>query len=222
MSETTIHEHYDAYVVLGGGLTPEEDLPKPVERRVDTGIAALEQDPGASMLMTGKHTFMLDTPPATTEAREMLLYAWRRGVDPRIVSGEHQSLDTVGNAVFTKQDFVVPRGWDRIAVVTSTYHLQRALRIFRHVMGPDIVVDGIGSPEPTSLRTKAAALVGSMTMGAILHGTEPGDDEAIQERMFDLVPGYTEDSKATKLRFATHSLLGAAGIHMPLARGHNA
>lgn len=220
MSEPTVHKYYDAYVVLGGGLTSEEKLPEPAEQRVDMGVDAWVQDPAAHLIMTGKHTFMLDTPPATTEADEMALRALKRVAEdrPNLQSSlqarlvrEKRSLDTIGNAVFTKQDFLAENGLRNIALITSGSHSERALHIFRHVLGPDYNVDGMAAPESLTLRTRASSAVGYLTMRAILRGTEPGDDRAIEERMYDLVPGYKEDSKATKLGLATRSILELPG-----------
>jgi hypothetical protein len=54
-------------------------------------------------------------------------------------------------------------------------------------------------------------VAGGVLCNRVLHGTKPGDDAAIQERLLALVPGYTAASKAGILENHLRDLL-----HLPI------
>lgn len=56
-------------------------------------------------------------------------------VPPGSLLKETSSMDTLGNAYFTMVSQAVPRGWRRLAVVTSSFHLQRAKALFVDIAG---------------------------------------------------------------------------------------
>ena len=67
-------------------------------------------------------------------------YLLSRGIAPDRIFTETASWDTVGNAFFARLIHTDPRGWRRLMVVTSDFHLQRVTAIFRWVfsLGPDL------------------------------------------------------------------------------------
>jgi uncharacterized SAM-binding protein YcdF (DUF218 family) len=203
---------YEAVVVHGGGLTPQEELVERAVQRMDTAISAWNAGEAPDMVVSGGYSFMLDEPPTVSEATVMKRYAEDHGVPGRVVHTEDKSLDTIGNALFTKTDIVEPNNWERLLVVTSKSHLPRTLKIFRHVMGNDFEITGRPAPEHVTPRDKVYELIGTAMMREVLRGTKPGDDEAIKERLFRLVPGYPEGT-GTKSRLAAQSLLGLLKRH---------
>jgi len=196
---------YDALVVHGAGLTPQEELTEKAAQRMDTAISAWQDGIAPNMVVSGGYSFMLDTPPSVSEASVMSRYAVNGGVSEENIYIEDESLDTIGNALFTKTRIVVPNGWENLMVVTSESHLPRTLRIFRHVMGDDFNVQGIPAPEHVTSKEKVYELIGATMMREVLRGTKPGDDGAIKDRLFNLVPGY---AGSTKAHLAIQSLLG--------------
>ena len=148
---------------------------------------------------------MLKEPLPITEAEVMKQYAIQHNVPEDTIFIEASGLDTVGNTLFTKKQLVVPNNWEHIALVTSQSHLPRAKEIFEHVYGKDFEIFGIPAPENVTAKTKAYEIIGSMMVREVLRGTKPGDDDAIMERLFKLVPGY---SQATITNLAINSLLG--------------
>ncbi len=196
---------FDGIVVHGSGLTPDLELNVKGAQRMDTGIALWNQGVAEHMAVSGGYSFMLDTPPAITESVAMTQYGVDHGVPRDAIYPEHKSLDTIGNALFTKTDIVLPNDWESLMVVTSESHLPRTLNIFRHVLGSDFEVEGTPAPEHVTARERIYEVVGLLMMKEILRGTKPGDHEAIQERLFDLVPGYAD---GTKKRLAIQSMLG--------------
>jgi uncharacterized SAM-binding protein YcdF (DUF218 family) len=196
---------FDALVVPGGGLTSEEQLTPRTAQRIDTAISEWWGEIFApDVVVSGKHSFMLSKAkrPSLSEASAMKQYALSDGVPEEVVHIEDESLDTIGNALFTKTRVVVPNNWERLMVVTSESHLPRTLEIFRHVMGGDIEVDGTAVPDRVTIIDKFYEPIGASIMRRVLQGTKPGDDEAVKERLFDLVPGYAQ---GTKMRLMAQS-----------------
>lgn len=201
---------FGALVVHGAGLTPQEELTEKAAQRMDTAVSAWMEGVAPNVVVSGGHSFMLDTPPSISEAAVMRRYALHEGIPDTNIYVEDKSLDTIGNALFTKTRIVVPSDWEHLMVVTSASHLPRTLKIFQHIMGSDFDIKGIPAPERVTARERAYELIGAVMMKEVLRGTKPGDDEAIRERLFDLVPGY---ALGTKKRLATQCLLGLVRLH---------
>ncbi len=198
----------EALVVHGHGLNPEEELDIQTIQRMDTALSAWHAGVAPNLAVSGGHSFMLSTPPTKAEAVVMKAYALQQGVPGESISVEDKSLDTVGNALFTKTELALPKGWEHLVVVTSESHLSRTLKVYRHVFGNDFEISGIAAPEQIGLRERIWEPLGSAMVREVLRGTKPGDHRAIQERLFDLVPGYSEASTATVPRLALNSLVG--------------
>lgn len=58
---------------------------------------------------------------------------------------ETYSLDTIGNAFFSRVIHVQPRGWRRVLVITSDFHLERVQAAFTWVYGltPNPIESGV-------------------------------------------------------------------------------
>lgn len=74
---------------------------------------------------------------STAGALYLLLEAKRRGihVDPKDILRENLSLDTVGNAFFTRALHCDVAGYRRLHVITSRFHLARTRAIFEFIFG---------------------------------------------------------------------------------------
>jgi uncharacterized SAM-binding protein YcdF (DUF218 family) len=195
----------DALVVAGEYLTPEEGLTEKATQRMDTAISAWKDNAADNMVISGDRSFMIDTPPSRSVSSVMKQYGVDHGVPEEAFYIEEKSLDTIGNALFTKSQIIVPQDWEHLTVVTSESHLPRTLKIFRHVMGTDFNINGMPASERVGVKEKVYEAIGVTIMREVLRGTKPGDDEAIRERLFDLVPGYAQ---STKSRLAIRSLAG--------------
>lgn len=62
-------------------------------------------------------------------------YLLNKGVFPQRVYTEISSYDTIGNALFARLIHTSPRGWRRLLVVNSEFHMPRTVEIFRTVFG---------------------------------------------------------------------------------------
>ncbi len=126
--------NFDAIVVLGAGITRKGNLSKVAKSRIDKAIELYRNSAILRIVVTGKN-----------EATAMKDYAARKGVSKTDILVDDDSFDTIGNAFFTKKNFLLPNKWSRMIVVTSIFHVARARFIFRKVLGKPYTVRFIHS-----------------------------------------------------------------------------
>lgn len=110
----------DYIVVLGSGLDGSRVTPL-LAGRIDRGIGLLEHNPKARLILSGGQGPGEDLP----EGEAMAAYALERGVEPGRVLVERESANTEENLRFSRRIMEGKR--PRIAVVTTAYHVFRAL-----------------------------------------------------------------------------------------------
>ena len=116
-------------VVLGYRVNSKEDL-KELYGRVDVGIEVFKRENADFIIFSGGITS-----GHKSEASIMAKYAKNKVPNDKIIL-EEKSLDTIGNAFFTRKILeklgVKP---DEIYIVSSCYHMVRAEYIFKKVYG---------------------------------------------------------------------------------------
>lgn len=117
---------FDYIVVLGSGLNGSQLTPL-LASRVNRGIALLERNPQAKLILSGGQGPGEDLP----EGEAMAAYAIGRGVDPSRVLAERQSKTTAENLWYSRalMTGTAARPLPRVAIVTTAYHVFRALVI---------------------------------------------------------------------------------------------
>jgi uncharacterized SAM-binding protein YcdF (DUF218 family) len=193
------HAAVDAIIVPGRGIADDGSLPPDPVSRVRTAVELAERHPGAHLVFSGKWTFMQSQAPALTESAAMKTLALTLGIPETRMIEEDQSVDTIGNALFTKTAVILPRGWRNLIVVSSPDHRPRVEYDFRFVFSPDYHLDFVSSSNvlsnteyAASVRRELAAL--QITRG-LLAGIIPGDDEHVLKMLRELHPGYSEHPK---------------------------
>ncbi|ACC72183.1 YdcF family protein [Paraburkholderia phymatum] len=182
---------YDAVIVLANLMDAEGNLNDETRARVDLGIEAIETGRAPTLVMCG-WAYREDSDICIADA--MRRYAVeQRNVDASRVIAETTSRDTVGDAVFTRSNLAATFGGSRILVATSRYHAARTLEIFTFVYGPSfhIDVDGAGGPATAAQLTSEARSLDAFR--ATFAGVEPGDTDAIFERLRERHPFYNGD-----------------------------
>lgn len=112
----------DYIVVLGAGLNGSQVTPL-LAARVDRGVELLRRNPQARLILSGGQGPGEDVP----ESRAMAAYAAGRGVEPGRILQEDKSTTTEENLCFSRDLMAEAR--PRVAVVTTAYHVFRALLI---------------------------------------------------------------------------------------------
>jgi uncharacterized SAM-binding protein YcdF (DUF218 family) len=185
---------FDCIVVLGHSARPEDSV---MQARVAKGVELYKEGAAACLIMSGRYSFKLRaSPPAISEAEVMRDFAVSLGVPSEDVLLEYESTDTLSNAYFTKVRFLAPLDWHRVCVVTSEVHAERALWLFRRVLGPAYEVEMREAPsaDEANLREgyqRNARLLGQIQ--AVLADIADGADDLIGDLLFSRHPGYAND-----------------------------
>jgi hypothetical protein len=123
---------HDAILVPGGGVREGGVLPSWVERRLDRAIELFQ---GQFILTLSAGT--THRPPPFDgagfpifESIAAAKYLTDRGIPPEKALPETCSYDTIGNAFFSRIIHTDPRGFRKLLVITSDFHLPRAEAVF--------------------------------------------------------------------------------------------
>lgn len=136
----------DAMIVLGAGIN-EQGLPKPMlERRLNRAAELYEAGYAPVIIVTGAKG--KDEP--ISEARSMKTYLLAKGLPPEAVIEEDASYNTRQNLAYA-QMIMEERGLVMAIVVSSDYHLWRALSICR-----DLGLSATGAGAQNALTRKQA------------------------------------------------------------------
>lgn len=134
---------YDAVIVLGGAtevrtsrVSGQVELNAAGERLVRAAELLRRGDARMALLSAGRIRPVPGDPSEAAQAREVLVAL---GIAPERLVLEEASRNTRENAVETAR-LVRARGWRRVLLLTSAYHVPRALGCFRAVgLAPDVL-----------------------------------------------------------------------------------
>ena len=128
---------YDAVIVPGGGVRAGGELPAWVKNRFDLAIERSNTAPIVCLSAGTTHrpNPLDETGRVIFEASAGGQYLLRRGIEAERIFLEPASWDTIGNAYFARTIHTDPRGWRKLLVITSEYHMPRTEVLFRWVFG---------------------------------------------------------------------------------------
>jgi uncharacterized SAM-binding protein YcdF (DUF218 family) len=161
----------DAVVVLGGGLRPALAPRQGVEvaeggDRLLTGLRLLRQNKAPLLLTSGAQISFTAGDPAPAEAVSARALAIELGVRPdqilinpnsRTTAEEARDIGELGRR----------RGWRRVLLVTSAFHMPRSLATFRQSSGLTVI------PVACDYQLPTRALFGRPTLGSVFLGLIP-------------------------------------------------
>ena len=179
---------YDAIIVLSNLLDEHGELNAESQARLREAVSAFGEGLAPVMLTSGWDYNGAYDQPIALAMRDFAVQ--ELGMAAESILSDPHSRDTVGDAYFTKVNFAVPRGWERVLLVTSQYHLARALRLFQFVYGPDVVVEGRSAgpePEAEQIAKEQASLA---SFEETFQGVKPGDEAAVLEKLRSVHPYY--------------------------------
>jgi uncharacterized SAM-binding protein YcdF (DUF218 family) len=123
----------DGIVVLGGAVTPDVALARndvalnEAAERMTATVELARRYPNARIIFSGGDASIAYS---GNEAEAALRLLERLGLAPGRVVAENQSRNTVENAVYSKR-LASPKPGERWLLVTSAFHMPRAMGIFR-------------------------------------------------------------------------------------------
>jgi len=169
-------------------MTPEGNLNGESMDRMDLAIESFFQY-RPSVLITCGWAYRDDSTIAIADA--MCRYAIETSpITSESVLTARESRDTVGDAFFSKQIVTSKPGWNKFLVVTSDYHVDRTLDVFRFVYGPRHTIDVIGAPTQGTQDETENENSSLVAFRKTFNGIMPGQDEAIYRRLCKFHPFY--------------------------------
>jgi uncharacterized SAM-binding protein YcdF (DUF218 family) len=129
----------DGIVVLGGGITPDVSAARnevalnEAAERVTAAVALARRYPEARIVYSGGSGALIFR--EGSEAAFAVRLFESLGIPPARIIAEEQSRDTVENAVFSLL-LAMPKPGERWLLVTSAYHMPRAIGVFRRAGFP--------------------------------------------------------------------------------------
>jgi uncharacterized SAM-binding protein YcdF (DUF218 family) len=198
--------HYDAIIVLSGGVLDDGTLPPNAQARVRRACELFNEGAAPFVVMTGKWGYSLERPMPVTEAAAMVTFAATLGVPTKAIVREEESTDTLGNAYFCKVRVVAPRKWHRLLVVTSDYHTPRSAYLFGKVFGPGYDIDTAAAVSDLSAADRTVRNERERNSLMLAHRwLDPiadGDDAAIWTLLSTKHPGYAKNPEVSKEELA--------------------
>ncbi len=129
----------DGIVVLGGAISPDVSAARndvalnEAAERVTAAVALARRYPAARIVYSGGSGALLFS--EGSEAVSAVRIFESLGIAPERIIAEEQSRNTVENAVFSLL-LAMPRPGERWLLVTSGYHMPRAMGVFRRAGFP--------------------------------------------------------------------------------------
>ena len=131
----------DAIVVFAGGVGESGGAGGGVQERISKAVDLYREGVAPRMIISSGFVFAL------REAELMKGIAIANGVPADAILLEEHAADTYQNVTFTR-DILASQGWRRIALISSPYHMRRALMTWRKV-APNVEV--IATPPDNSI-----------------------------------------------------------------------
>ena len=168
-------------VVLGGGFSADATPSASTVARARAAAHLAQKRPSLAIVTSGSHG---DGPaPAKSEAAIMADLIAAAGVPRERLFLEERSRDTIGNAVEVAARYLARIEPRPIYLVTSPFHLERALVSFRNVLGFAWQVQAVAA-EDTDDDLKRANSETTLLQEtfAFFEGIRPGDMATIDKR----------------------------------------
>jgi len=131
----------DAIVVFAGGVGESGRAGVGVQERVSKAISLFREGVAPRVIISSGFVFTLH------EGEVMKTIAIANGVPAEAIILEERAANTYENVEFTNQ-ILRERGWRRIVLVSSPYHMRRAMMTW-HKVAPDVGV--VATPPENSL-----------------------------------------------------------------------
>ncbi len=177
-------------VVLGSGLKADGQATEVTALRAKAAAALIQSRP-MKLIASGSRAPNDSSAHGKTEAQVMADIVKAEGVSEDVVL-EDQSFDTFGNAIFTVSRYLKSEAPGTLFVVTSPFHMERALFIFKHVLGPKWTVVGHVAPEWSGETRQPGAVAALERAHDFFSGIEPGDLTACMDKLVKRIPAYKD------------------------------
>ncbi len=196
----------DVVIVLGGGRDSELKLNTRSRARVDRALDLFSADSHIKIILSGGISFSSPAEYQKTEAEMLREYAMGKGFPSDRILLEESSTDTLGNAFFSRVEFLDPNNWRRVSVVSSEFHIPRCRYLFEKVLGDGFSVtyestqSGYDQSKLDELEEQERHI--RKVYDKWLSSIEPGDIEGVRKILFEHHPGHAVSPDYSKLKFS--------------------
>lgn len=206
---------YDAVIIPGGGLERETGLPNAwVRGRLDKAIK-MSNDTRYFIVLSRGTTHKappLDTRHfPITEAAASAKYLVEKGIEASRVLIEGISLDTIGNAYFTRTTICDPMRLHKLVVVTSSFHMARTRAIFDWVFGVQFEGIGVGDRH----RTNSIEYIESENLGMsdeMINARQSKEMQSLDKLRDETIPRYNTMEKVSSFLLQQHQAYNTQGV----------
>jgi uncharacterized SAM-binding protein YcdF (DUF218 family) len=179
---------YDAIIVLAHRMDAQGHINQESSARMDKAVEFFHAATAPFLVTTG---WALNGEYAVAMGQAMRDYAIKQFQVPEdAIFCDTNARDTVGDAVFSKRNVIQPKGWNRLLVVTTDYHVKRAHEIFTFIYGKDYSIEVKGANSTTPQSHEDAENTSIKAFHSTFAGISAGDDAAIWERLRSDHPFY--------------------------------
>jgi uncharacterized SAM-binding protein YcdF (DUF218 family) len=186
----TVADAPELAVVLGGGVGPDGGPFPSTKARAHRAAQLARERPELVVICSGDRPLeAANGGPSEAALMRDLIAGW--GVAPERIAVEDESRDTIGNAVLTAVRYLQAIEPRPLAVITSPFHLERAVETFRHVLGYPWQVEAVASDETDDDVARAARETRYLQeTTTFFEGVHPGDLRTMARRLRDRWPYY--------------------------------
>jgi len=185
-------------VVLGGGLLPDGSPDAATVRRAEAAATLALERPDASVIASGGGPLPSDPQQAAASARprgpeaaHIALVVRGRGVAAARMFLEDDSMDTIGNAVFTAARYLRGSRPRPLTLVTSPFHAERARWAFARALPGWHITLRASAEGPEDVPRAASEPAFHATNVEMLAGVADGDLPAMFDRLVARWPEYS-------------------------------
>lgn len=183
----------EAIIVLGAHISDDGILGEHAIKRVEKAVELYRKNPSSIIILSGKHSYLKRKKPAMTESMGMKKYALQLGIPASKILLEQKSLDTIGNAFYTKK-ILTRKKMHSVYLVTSDFHNKRAAYIFKRVLGKNYSIKptSVNVKTPLDLRRKEKKIF-TLTK-KYFEKINPKNDAELELAILQLHPAYAKSA----------------------------
>ena len=176
-------------IILGYRLDYPAISPE-LQGRMNVGIKLFQDINADFLVLSGGRS---NTAISVDECKVMKMYCVKKGIDPLRIIEECDSLDTIGNAFFTRKIIEKIQGITEIYCISSCYHMDRVKYIFSKCYGPRYFLNfSYCFTTPGDLEHEQNSMHQSRQF---FKNIQDGDMEEIQKRLYSTHSLYMNGNK---------------------------
>lgn len=171
-------------VCLGSGVGSDGSICPNTQKRVKKAVGTHKENPSVKIVFSGGFTN-----PAIKMSEAQAMFNYAKIVDSSLSESsvilEEKSKDTIGNGIYTKE-LIDNSNYIDLFLVTSDFHMKRALWIFKFVFGEQYNIYAVESVSDKQTREAHRSVeISHLGLTELLFiGIKRGDLKAIERRAY--------------------------------------